>query len=146
MQRPRGLCQTAPVAPSGLPPASSPRPRFAGAQGVPLQPAGLWKPADNVIADHDADGNLIRTRFRPVSAVGTPGAMGDLVRGYRLAMQQREDPLIVVPPCGSVVVAWLFTVRGGRIARRWEKGAPRAASGRPARTRTWDQGIMSPLL
>lgn len=82
------------------------------------EPAGQWKSVDNLIADHDATGKLVRVRFEPETAAGTPAAMGDLVAGYRLAARQREDPLIVVP---LTILDFLcvhpFADGNGRVAR-----------------------------
>lgn len=59
---------------------------------------GNWKPADNEIVERDDQGNIIRVRFIPVSAVETPQAMGDLVENYRQAVEvQNKEPLVILP-------------------------------------------------
>lgn len=65
--------------------------RHMGEQG------GRWKSIDNEIVEKDADGNIIRVRFKAVSAVATPDAMQDLVDHYRQALNDRVTPLLVIP-------------------------------------------------
>jgi Fic family protein len=65
--------------------------RHMGEQG------GRWKSIDNEIIEKDADGNVIRVRFRAVSAIETPQAMQDLVDHYRQAMNDGVPPLLVIP-------------------------------------------------
>src|SRR6266540_3985109 len=43
---------------------------------------GRWKMAPNEIVERNADGSVRRVRFVPVSPIGTPGAMDQLVAGY----------------------------------------------------------------
>ena len=58
---------------------------------------GHWKLNDNVIEETDASGNT-SIRFRPTSAVETPGAMDSLCAAYRRAVDDaRFDPLILIP-------------------------------------------------
>lgn len=80
---------------------------------------GRWKPADNDIIERDAVGNLLRVRFRAVSAVQTPQAMADLVEGYRQAtVQDLREPLVAVP---LAILDFLcvhpFRDGNGRVAR-----------------------------
>ena len=65
--------------------------RHMGEQG------GRWKSIDNEIVEKDADGNIVRVRFKAVSAVETPQAMQDLVDHYRQALNDRVAPLLVIP-------------------------------------------------
>ena len=62
-----------------------------------VERGGHWKTVDNEIVEKDADGNAIRIRFKAVSAVATPQAMGDLVSGYRQALADGRDPMVVIP-------------------------------------------------
>jgi Fic family protein len=65
--------------------------RHMGEQG------GHWKSIDNEIVEKDTDGNIIRVRFKAVSAVETPQAMQDLVDHYRQVLNDRVTPLLVIP-------------------------------------------------
>ena len=59
---------------------------------------GNWKPADNEIVERDAQGNIIRVRFVPVSAVETQQAMDDLIENYRQAIEvYNKEPLVILP-------------------------------------------------
>lgn len=59
---------------------------------------GVWKATDNEIVERDGHGGVIRVRFTPVPAVGTPGAMQLLASAYDTAQREgRFDPLILVP-------------------------------------------------
>ena len=58
---------------------------------------GNWKPTDNEIVERDSDGNVVRIRFTPVSAVATPEAMESLVREYEIASKDNHEPLLIVP-------------------------------------------------
>jgi Fic family protein len=80
---------------------------------------GKWKPTDNDIVEKDAQGNVTRIRFKPVSAVETPQAMEDLARLYEGAIQRQQwEPLIIVP---LTILDFLcihpFTDGNGRISR-----------------------------
>ena len=57
---------------------------------------GKWKEKDNVIIDRFADGTK-RVRFRPVSANKTSQTMDLLVERYDKAIEEKRDPLIIVP-------------------------------------------------
>lgn len=80
---------------------------------------GRWKPADNEIIERGPDGNVLRVRFRPTSAVETPQAMDDLMTDYRTAaVLDQVNPLIVVP---LAILDFLcihpFRDGNGRLAR-----------------------------
>ncbi len=57
---------------------------------------GSWKREDNVILERRPDGTT-RIRFRPVPAAMTNDAMEKLVERYKLAMEDRGDPLAIIP-------------------------------------------------
>lgn len=64
---------------------------------LPQGIGGHWKLNDNIIEETDAAGNTF-VRFRPTSAVETPGALESLCTGYRRAVDEgRFDPLILIP-------------------------------------------------
>ena len=79
---------------------------------------GNWKPTDNEIVERDPDGNIVRIRFTPVSAVATPQAMESLVQEYEAARQDNREPLLTVP---LFVLDFLcihpFRDGNGRLAR-----------------------------
>lgn len=61
---------------------------------------GRWKRGDNEIIERNPNGSVRRVRFRPLSAAATPGAMQELVEGYRRAIAGAgvvSEPLIVIP-------------------------------------------------
>ena len=58
---------------------------------------GNWKPVDNEIVERDPDGNIVRIRFTPVSAVATPQAMESLIQEYEAARKDNQEPLLTVP-------------------------------------------------
>ena len=83
------------------------------------QDGGRWKMADNEIVERDADGQVVRIRFSPVSAVATPHAMKELCGGYVHAAQESlHDPLVLLP---LAVLDFLcihpFTDGNGRVGR-----------------------------
>jgi len=57
---------------------------------------GRWKLSDNEIVAIQADGSR-QTRFRPVSAFETPGAMAKLMDRYQNAVEVKVSPLYLVP-------------------------------------------------
>jgi Fic family protein len=58
---------------------------------------GEWKSTDNEIIERLKDGTR-RLRFRPVPAVATPQAMGDLITGWRDAnLAPASDALVLIP-------------------------------------------------
>lgn len=80
---------------------------------------GQWKPVDNEIVEKDAEGRILRVRFKAVSAVETPGAMDELIHRHATAVDQEgKEPLVVIP---LTVLDFLcihpFTDGNGRIAR-----------------------------
>ncbi len=79
---------------------------------------GQWKPVDNEIVERDPDGNVIRVRFRPVSAVATPQAMEDLATHYAAAGATGREPLLTIP---LLILDFLcihpFRDGNGRVAR-----------------------------
>ncbi len=58
---------------------------------------GRWKMTENDIVERNPDGSLRRIRFKPVSPVSTPQAMEDLVAGYRRAVDDQREQLVIVP-------------------------------------------------
>jgi Fic family protein len=58
---------------------------------------GRWKSTDNEIVEKDADGNVVRVRFKAVSAVATPQSIQDLVDNYDLALADGRDPMLIIP-------------------------------------------------
>lgn len=79
---------------------------------------GDWKPTDNDIVERDPDGNIVRIRFTPVSAVATPQAMQNLVQRYESATKENREPLLIVP---LLILDFLcihpFRDGNGRVAR-----------------------------
>lgn len=79
---------------------------------------GDWKAVDNEIVERDADNNIVRVRFKAVSAVATPQAMERLITDYRQAIADGHDPLIVIP---LMILDFLcvhpFRDGNGRVAR-----------------------------
>ena len=79
---------------------------------------GDWKLTDNEIVERDPDGNIVKIRFKPVSAVATPQAMQNLVRRYESATKENREPLLVIP---LLILDFLcihpFRDGNGRIAR-----------------------------
>ncbi|MBL4864874.1 MAG: Fic family protein [Pseudomonadales bacterium] len=59
---------------------------------------GKWKPNDNDIIERNSAGEVIRVRFKPVSAVETPTAMDELIDRYHHCIQDLQiEPLIIIP-------------------------------------------------
>ena len=80
---------------------------------------GKFKMADNKIVERDPDGNVIRERFVPVSAVQTPMAMDSLCQNYTdFLNNSNTDPLILFP---LLILDFLcihpFKDGNGRISR-----------------------------
>lgn len=57
---------------------------------------GSFKNSDNAITETDAQGNSF-LRFRPVPAWETPDALAAACAAYDEALQQGEDPLLIIP-------------------------------------------------
>ncbi len=80
---------------------------------------GRWKPTDNEIVERDAAGQIVRVRFKAVSAIETPQAMSSLIEQYSVAViKDMREPLVVVP---LTILDFLcihpFTDGNGRVAR-----------------------------
>ena len=58
---------------------------------------GAWKATDNEIVERDGQQRVTRVRFRPVPAVGTPGAMQALAESYAVQRDAGVEPLVLVP-------------------------------------------------
>ena len=59
---------------------------------------GQWKSSDNEIVERDPQGEVIRVRFKPASAVTTPQAMEDLCEHLKLMEEATDpDPLVSIP-------------------------------------------------
>lgn len=57
--------------------------------------AGHWKDTDNLIAEYSETGELV-ARFRPTSAVATPGAVAGICEEYRAQIKEGlYDPVLV---------------------------------------------------
>lgn len=85
---------------------------------LPEEHKGRWKRENNIIIERSPDGTE-RVRFRPVSVEDTPGAMIELVKRYRAAINELDyDPMIVIP---LVILDFLcihpFKDGNGRLAR-----------------------------
>ncbi len=80
---------------------------------------GFWKKTDNQIVERDTDGSITRIRFKPTSAVATPGQMTKLIEYYDVALNhEKEEPLVVIP---LAILDFLcihpFSDGNGRVAR-----------------------------
>jgi Fic family protein len=79
---------------------------------------GDWKLTDNEIVERAPDGNIVKIRFKPVSAVATPQAMQNLIQRYESATTENREPLLVIP---LLILDFLcihpFRDGNGRIAR-----------------------------
>jgi len=83
------------------------------------QQGGRWKMTDNEIVERGPDGEVIRVRFTPVSAVATPGSMDELTARYQREREQgTHDELVLLP---FAILDFLcihpFTDGNGRVAR-----------------------------
>jgi Fic family protein len=81
-------------------------------------PGGHWKMGPNEIVERGADGRVLRVRFVPPSPVATPGMMESLGEGFRRAIADGREPLLLVP---LAVLDFLcihpFSDGNGRVAR-----------------------------
>jgi len=63
-----------------------------------LSYAGKYKNTGNVIAEKDADGNIVRTIFEPLKPYETPDAIKEICEQYKKAIgNEFVDPLILIP-------------------------------------------------
>lgn len=58
---------------------------------------GNWKNTDNEIVERDADGAIMRVRFKATPAVMTAQSMDLLVERYTLAKTDNREPLVLIP-------------------------------------------------
>ena len=58
---------------------------------------GQWKASQNDIVERDQDGTIIRVRFRPVTSVGTPGAMEAMITDWRRCEDLQRESLLTIP-------------------------------------------------
>ncbi len=58
---------------------------------------GQWKPVDNDIVEKDADGNIVRVRFKAVPAIRTQQEMDGLISGYQQAIKDGRDWMVIIP-------------------------------------------------
>ena len=58
---------------------------------------GRWKSTQNDIVERAVDGTILRIRFRPVSPVATPGAIGQLTERWAAAVDHQREPLVTIP-------------------------------------------------
>ena len=81
-------------------------------------PGGKWKMTQNEIVERNQDGSVHRIRFTPVTPVATPGAMETLVTQFAAAVEEDQEPLILIP---LAILDFLcihpFTDGNGRMAR-----------------------------
>ena len=84
-----------------------------------LSYAGRYKNTDNIIAEKDADGNIVRTIFEPLKSYETPDAVISICEQYNKAIDNEfVDPLVLIP---IVIHDFLcihpFNDGNGRISR-----------------------------
>ncbi len=58
---------------------------------------GRWKATSNEIVERNADGEVVRVRFRPPEPIRTSQLMDDLVTGHARALDVGHDGLIITP-------------------------------------------------
>ena len=58
---------------------------------------GRWKATQNEIVERDPSGKITRVRFAPPGPIETPILMDGLVAEYKRAIQEGEEPAIVIP-------------------------------------------------
>ncbi len=79
---------------------------------------GQWKVANNEFVEKDAQGDITRVLFKALPAEATPQAMDDLIVGYKQAIAEGNDPMVVMP---LVVLDFVcihpFRDGNGRVAR-----------------------------
>ena len=85
------------------------------------QSGGHWKATNNTdIVERHPDGGS-RIRFRPVAAHLTPIAMADLIRRYRLPLDQHVwqtlvGALAILDFCASTLPGWQWCMGNGAVA------------------------------
>jgi Fic family protein len=86
--------------------------RYLAAEG------GRWKAVDNDIVERGSDGQILRVRFKAVTAVATPQAMDMFIERYNAAEKADQEPLLLIP---LFVLDFLcihpFRDGNGRVAR-----------------------------
>ena len=79
---------------------------------------GNWKSTGNEIVERGPNGEIVRVRFTPVSAVATPRAMENLIQRHESAIRENREPLLVIP---LLILDFLcihpFRDGNGRVAR-----------------------------
>jgi Fic family protein len=80
---------------------------------------GQFKATDNDIVEVDAEGRMVRVRFRPTSAADTPAAMDALGAGYRAAAERNDATALVLVPLAILDLLCIhpFMDGNGRAAR-----------------------------
>jgi Fic family protein len=58
---------------------------------------GQWKKSENQLVKRNPDGSVDRIRFKPVPPDEVPQSMDDLVAGYKRAVANKREPLVLVP-------------------------------------------------
>ena len=84
-----------------------------------LSYAGKYKNTDNIIAEKDADENVIRVIFEPLKPYETPDAIKDICGQYRKAIDNEyADPLVLIPiAIHDFLCVHPFNDGNGRISR-----------------------------
>ncbi len=79
---------------------------------------GQWKVADNEFVEKDVQGNITRVLFKALPAKATPQAMDDLIVGYKQAITEGNDPMVIIPLAVlDFVCIHPFRNGSGRVAR-----------------------------
>lgn len=83
------------------------------------QEGGHLKPTDNEIVERSPDGEVLRVRFTPPSAVATPGYMDELAARYGRALDDGfHDALVIIPAAIlDLLCIHPFLDGNGRVAR-----------------------------
>ena len=61
------------------------------------QEGGHWKTTDNEIVEKDAEGEIVRVRFKAVPAIATPQSMQDLVENNDQALTDGLEAMVTIP-------------------------------------------------
>lgn len=59
--------------------------------------SGRWKMAQNEIIERNAQGEVVRVRFKPPGPVQTPQMMQEMTESYARLVGQEREPLIIAP-------------------------------------------------